>query len=678
MRVSLQIDGDASGAQKAAQDASTAVTDLSKQTEAGSKAIEDGFNRANGAVGNLKNASQAAGAANDNVASSALGLAGKLSQVAAQATGADSALAKGAAGAVNFAKGVGDLARSVGAFNLIGGVIGLAVTAVTTFYGVINSGSADTARRLDETARLVGVVRDAYSGAAKTAGDFYTQSKNITLLQAQQNLAGLKADLAKKAPALASGNSFQTPAVEPFGGEASIGFDIANATQNIYPFQKAIDDLHTSIAHGAPDIDAFRDSVARIGLAAQGTNPQLAAQATEFLKNSQEAGDLANSIKKSEAVLAVLGGTASETQKKLLGVSTTANDSSGAFDRLTKSLERQSAAQEAEAKTAGTSAGEAAKLRTQFILIEAAQQSGITVAGAYADQIDKISSRAGAAAQNLAQVKLQSDTAFTTSQLGRNTVDASVADQLRGAFGNNADQNSAVASAIRLNETMKDLKATTTDVASGAFRDFRTEIQNGATAMDALGKAGVNALNKIIDKLADKVLDNGISSLFGAFLGGGSSGLNANGSIAGALGPTSVGGAPLVFDAGGYTGPGGKYQPAGVVHKGEYVFDQDAVGRIGLGNLMQLHRGYADGGLVGSSPWGGLPSSGQVNAQAANAQGLQVSIGVSVDDDGKLQAYVKNVSAQTASDGLSGYVSSPLFVQHVATASKAAKSGRMI
>ncbi|MHB3442027.1 phage tail length tape measure family protein, partial [Klebsiella pneumoniae] len=28
------------------------------------------------------------------------------------------------------------------------------------------------------------------------------------------------------------------------------------------------------------------------------------------------------------------------------------------------------------------------------------------------------------------------------------------------------------------------------------------------------------------------------------------------------------------FASGGYTGPGGKYQPAGIVHKGEYVFDQ--------------------------------------------------------------------------------------------------------
>jgi hypothetical protein len=52
------------------------------------------------------------------------------------------------------------------------------------------------------------------------------------------------------------------------------------------------------------------------------------------------------------------------------------------------------------------------------------------------------------------------------------------------------------------------------------------------------------------------------------------------------------------FGVGGYTGTGGKDDPAGVVHKGEFVFDQDAVNRIGIGNLMKLQRGYSDGGPV--------------------------------------------------------------------------------
>ena len=57
------------------------------------------------------------------------------------------------------------------------------------------------------------------------------------------------------------------------------------------------------------------------------------------------------------------------------------------------------------------------------------------------------------------------------------------------------------------------------------------------------------------------------------------------------------------FAAGGYTGPGGKYEPAGIVHKGEFVVPQEAVNRIGVANLAALSGipGYAGGGLVGGS-----------------------------------------------------------------------------
>ncbi|MCZ7836035.1 phage tail tape measure protein [Atlantibacter hermannii] len=55
----------------------------------------------------------------------------------------------------------------------------------------------------------------------------------------------------------------------------------------------------------------------------------------------------------------------------------------------------------------------------------------------------------------------------------------------------------------------------------------------------------------------------------------------------------------LGFAAGGYTGEGGKYEPAGVVHKGEFVFTKEATSRLGVGNLYNLMRGYASGGLVG-------------------------------------------------------------------------------
>ena len=60
----------------------------------------------------------------------------------------------------------------------------------------------------------------------------------------------------------------------------------------------------------------------------------------------------------------------------------------------------------------------------------------------------------------------------------------------------------------------------------------------------------------------------------------------------------------MSFATGGYTGDGGKYTPAGVVHKGEYVITKEATARLGRGFLDHLNygsvrRGFANGGGVG-------------------------------------------------------------------------------
>ncbi|EKL6922506.1 phage tail tape measure protein, partial [Escherichia coli] len=57
-------------------------------------------------------------------------------------------------------------------------------------------------------------------------------------------------------------------------------------------------------------------------------------------------------------------------------------------------------------------------------------------------------------------------------------------------------------------------------------------------------------------------------------------------------------GSAIGFAGGGFTGTGGKYEPAGIVHRGEFVFTKEATSRIGVGNLYRLMRGYAEGGYV--------------------------------------------------------------------------------
>jgi TP901 family phage tail tape measure protein len=56
---------------------------------------------------------------------------------------------------------------------------------------------------------------------------------------------------------------------------------------------------------------------------------------------------------------------------------------------------------------------------------------------------------------------------------------------------------------------------------------------------------------------------------------------------------------------GGYTGPGGKYEPAGIVHAGEIVWSQEDIAAHGgvsqVESMRRSRRGYADGGFVSAA-----------------------------------------------------------------------------
>lgn len=170
----------------------------------------------------------------------------------------------------------------------------------------------------------------------------------------------------------------------------------------------------------------------------------------------------------------------------------------------------------------------------------------------------------------------------------------------------------------RVKDAAADFKDTAKDITSGFISDLRS----GSSAAEALS----NALNKVLDK----VIDIGLNAIFGG--GGG-----AGGGILAGLGSL------LGFADGGYTGPGGKNEPAGIVHKGEYVMDAETTKRIGVKNLRRL-QGYASGGLVGAPA---MPVVRGAAATGSKQGGLKVDVGVSVDDTGGLRAYVKSVSQDT-------------------------------
>lgn len=95
------------------------------------------------------------------------------------------------------------------------------------------------------------------------------------------------------------------------------------------------------------------------------------------------------------------------------------------------------------------------------------------------------------------------------------------------------------------------------------------------------------------------------------------------GSLFGQGGPLAAAGKFFGFASGGYTGDGGKYEPAGIVHKGEYVINAAATKRLGLGYLNSLN-GYANGGLVGGGGGSAAPVGGDVHISVTVEAGGQV------------------------------------------------------
>ena len=152
---------------------------------------------------------------------------------------------------------------------------------------------------------------------------------------------------------------------------------------------------------------------------------------------------------------------------------------------------------------------------------------------------------------------------------------------------------------------MTDALANFVATGKGSFRDFTASV--------------LQDLSRMLIKMA---IMKALQSAMGMFGGGTApAGWGTNANISANL-----------FADGGYTGAGGKYEPAGIVHRGEVVFSQDDVRRSGGVNKVEAMRlrGYAAGGVVG-----GLPA-----VSGASAAG-STTINVTINRDGSSETDVE-------------------------------------
>lgn len=118
------------------------------------------------------------------------------------------------------------------------------------------------------------------------------------------------------------------------------------------------------------------------------------------------------------------------------------------------------------------------------------------------------------------------------------------------------------------------------------FEDTKSAAESMEQATEQLfigiidgSKSAKDAVADLLKQFSGMALNSAFKGLFGGLFDG----------VAGLF--SSSASAFPGFSKGGYTGSGGRMQPAGMVHKGEYVFDQAATRRIGVGNLQAMQAG---------------------------------------------------------------------------------------
>ena len=142
-------------------------------------------------------------------------------------------------------------------------------------------------------------------------------------------------------------------------------------------------------------------------------------------------------------------------------------------------------------------------------------------------------------------------------------------------------------------DSFSQVKSVATQTFDGIAQNMAAMLTGSEQSWRGFTRSVLSMLTEIFLKQAMVGIVGSIGSAIGGAVGGGAS---ASGGTA-----IQAAAAKFHFATGGFTGTGGKYEPAGIVHRGEFVFTKEATSRIGVGNLYRLMRGYATGGYVGGT-----------------------------------------------------------------------------
>ncbi|CAB3860702.1 hypothetical protein LMG1860_03315 [Achromobacter denitrificans] len=164
----------------------------------------------------------------------------------------------------------------------------------------------------------------------------------------------------------------------------------------------------------------------------------------------------------------------------------------------------------------------------------------------------------------------------------------------------------------------------------GAVTNAFTGMDDALTGFVRTGKLSFKDLaDSIISDMARIAIQQSITGPLAGALGGLlGSGSAVSGSNLQGIGGTAGGLLDSIqFSSGGYTGDGGRFEPAGIVHRGEGVLNQDEIRALGGASgfhalRRSIRTGHAVGGMAGSPalppPAGRAQSGGALQVEIIN------------------------------------------------------------
>lgn len=269
-----------------------------------------------------------------------------------------------------------------------------------------------------------------------------------------------------------------------------------------------------------------------------------------------------------------------------------------------------------------------------------------------------------------------------------------------GGQGNSQAVAARIAALDELDKKYKAIAIAESDWRAGAQKGLENWMDNASNYADQTANLVSNTMSGFVDTLSgalsgnkaswedwsksvlqsmqkiilNAMLLNSMKSLGGSgflgfmgFGGAAAGGASAAGGAAAGTGAMGLSTSFQGYDEGGYTGDGGKYEPKGVVHGGEFVFTKEATQKIGVENLsalMRNARGYAGGGYVGNNPTsmpltrgtnsyngGNTVGDSSYGAAGNGAPVIHQTFHVSGNGDAALRQAMQDAARQGAQDG---------------------------